>query len=228
MSITRSVLMALVAVSALTVMAPGHAEAPTYKEGQQLVAYNFVDDAKDRLQSTVEAIATPIVNPKEFACLAKNIFYEAASEPEEGKVAVGLVTLNRVQDGRFERSVCGVVNQKTSFDVAHKVKTVHMVKTGYFTAPKPVEETSTVWQKLSVCQFSWACMRVNTPKTDDERWEESQRIAKELLANDYSYSDLREKYSAALYFHARAIHPIWSHQKKMISRVGGHVFYAER
>jgi spore germination cell wall hydrolase CwlJ-like protein len=50
---------------------------------------------------------------KEVDCLTDNIFYEAGYEPDTGKIAVGLVTLNRVKSNAFEDSVCGVVKQKT-------------------------------------------------------------------------------------------------------------------
>lgn len=51
---------------------------------------------------------------QEVTCLAQNIYYEAASEPYEGKLAVAQVTLNRVKSGHFPSSVCGVVKQKTN------------------------------------------------------------------------------------------------------------------
>lgn len=50
----------------------------------------------------------------ETQCLAENIYYEAASEPYEGKLAVAQVTMNRTHSGSFPTSVCGVVNQKTN------------------------------------------------------------------------------------------------------------------
>ena len=50
---------------------------------------------------------------KQVDCLADNIYYEAGYEPEDGKVAVALVTLNRLQDPRFPKDICGVVKQKT-------------------------------------------------------------------------------------------------------------------
>ena len=50
---------------------------------------------------------------KQIDCLADNIYHEARSEPEKGKVAVALVTLNRVEDPRFPKDICGVVKQKT-------------------------------------------------------------------------------------------------------------------
>ena len=46
-------------------------------------------------------------------CLAKNIYYEAAYEPKDGWMAVGLVTMNRVKSGNYADDVCGVVYQKT-------------------------------------------------------------------------------------------------------------------
>lgn len=46
-------------------------------------------------------------------CLADNIYHEAGYEPEDGKVAVALVTLNRLQDPRFPKDICAVVKQKT-------------------------------------------------------------------------------------------------------------------
>ena len=49
---------------------------------------------------------------KEVDCLAQNIYYEAGSEPIEGKIAVAQVTLNRVNSGDYASTVCGVVKQK--------------------------------------------------------------------------------------------------------------------
>ena len=51
---------------------------------------------------------------KQVDCLAQNIYHEAGYEPEDGKVAVALVTLNRLQDPRFPKDICSVVKQKTA------------------------------------------------------------------------------------------------------------------
>jgi spore germination cell wall hydrolase CwlJ-like protein len=50
---------------------------------------------------------------KQILCMAKNIYYEAAMEPYEGKLAVAQVTLNRTQNRNYPGDVCGVVYQKT-------------------------------------------------------------------------------------------------------------------
>ena len=50
---------------------------------------------------------------REVQCLAQNIYFEAASEPRAGKIAVAEVTMNRVKEG-FAKTVCGVVTQKNN------------------------------------------------------------------------------------------------------------------
>jgi spore germination cell wall hydrolase CwlJ-like protein len=50
---------------------------------------------------------------KQVLCMAKNLYYEAASEPFEGKLAVAQVTMNRANSSKFPSTVCEVVYQKT-------------------------------------------------------------------------------------------------------------------
>lgn len=49
---------------------------------------------------------------EQIKCLADNIYYESGYEPYNGKVAVAQVTMNRVRNGNFPNTVCGVVYQK--------------------------------------------------------------------------------------------------------------------
>ena len=48
---------------------------------------------------------------QELTCLAQNIYFEARSEPDTGKLAVGHVVLNRVASKRFPGGICAVVRQ---------------------------------------------------------------------------------------------------------------------
>jgi len=219
----RKAVCALIVLSVLAFQSVSQAETPEVKkEGQPVTAGAVVKSANDRLDALVTNLTNPVVNVKELQCLARNIFFEAGSEPEEGKVAVGLVTLNRVQDGRFASSVCGVVDQKLTRSVSEtrvvEKKTLFRVE----------REEHTVWSKISVCQFSWRCMLVKNPKSQDERWLESQRIAHDLLVSEATYSDLRDKYDGALYFHNTSVRPSWTRQKQAIGRIGGHWFYQDR
>jgi spore germination cell wall hydrolase CwlJ-like protein len=95
-------------------------------------------------------------NIKQLDCLTRNIYWEAASEPFEGKVGVAQVTLNRVESGKFAPTVCGVVYQKNVF-----------------------------YEKV-VCQFSWFCETTHKIKPiHAPLWKESEEVAKKVLLEGF-------------------------------------------
>ena len=51
---------------------------------------------------------------KQASCLAENIYFEAGHESDTGKLAVAMVTLNRVAAPMFPDTICEVVQQKTN------------------------------------------------------------------------------------------------------------------
>jgi spore germination cell wall hydrolase CwlJ-like protein len=220
----RTIIQTIVAILALTVMAPGHAET-----NQSTVVDQVVQQAQDRFETLVGVLSSPIVDinlsSKDVDCLAKNIYYEAGGEPEEGKVAVAMVTINRVRDGRFGRSICSVVDQRTVTVRMREVTETRMVKTGYFGRPTPVKEKSVVSQSVEVCQFSWRCMFVKKPLDKDERWQTSRLVAERLLSGEYPA--WQSKYSTALYFHNASVRPVWAKTKPYVARIGGHHFYSD-
>lgn len=180
---------------------------------------SMINQAGSFVERTVNLITTPFLSDKDVECLARNIFYESGGEPLEGKVAVGVVTLNRSQDPRYPSTVCDVVKQKTTVTVPKEVTTIKTVKTGW--TSKQVAETTTVQTSRVVCQFSWNCMRVPKIKQDDPRWIESQQVAQELSRG--GYEQYRSKYENAYHFHATYVKPGWKLDR--IGRVGNHVFY---
>ncbi len=56
-------------------------------------------------------VANPIDRTRALTCLTAAIYYEAASEPDDGQRAVAQVVLNRVAHPAFPKTVCGVVYQ---------------------------------------------------------------------------------------------------------------------
>ncbi len=48
---------------------------------------------------------------EEIECLALTIYFEARGEPDEGKIAVGHVVMNRAQNSLFPEKICSVVRQ---------------------------------------------------------------------------------------------------------------------
>jgi spore germination cell wall hydrolase CwlJ-like protein len=93
---------------------------------------------------------------RQLDCLTRNIYWESATEPFEGKVAVAQVTINRVESGRFAPDICGVVYQK-----------------------------NVVYDRV-ICQFSWNCdgsskIRPIYPA----HWKESEEVAKKVLLEGF-------------------------------------------
>lgn len=184
----------------------------------------IVEQANKFVERTVNIIATPFLSDKDVECLARNIFYESGGEPTEGKIAVGLVTVNRAQDPRFGRSVCEVVKARTVVSKTREVTRTEMVRVGYFGRPEVVTQTTEVVQQVPVCQFSWVCAGyARKPKSDDERWVESRAIAEGIARGDYE--EYRAKYGNAMYFHATTIRPVWAKTKKFVTKTGHHLFY---
>ena len=100
---------------------------------------------------------------KQLECLTRNIYWEAAGEPFEGKVAVAQVTMNRVVSGKFGSGVCGVVYQKNVF-----------------------------YEKV-VCQFSWACETNHKIRpVSPNKWAESEEVAKKVLLENFRLPGLTQ------------------------------------
>lgn len=98
---------------------------------------------------------------KQLTCLTRNIYWEAASEPFEGKVGVAQVTLNRLESGKFADSLCGVVYQKNVF-----------------------------YEKI-VCQFSWYCENTHKVRpVHKDLWQESEEVAKKVLLENFRLPSL--------------------------------------
>lgn len=111
-------------------------------------------------QETSGKFITMAEREKQLSCLSKNIYFEAATEPFEGKVAVAQVTINRSNSGKFPSDICDVVFQKTKF--TDKV----------------------------VCQFTWYCERGPKIPEKNQAFIESQEVAKKVLLENFRLPSL--------------------------------------
>jgi len=115
-----------------------------------ILAYTFPTVAQSYLEDQIQTEVSKDFN-KQLNCLTNNIYFEAATEPYEGKLAVAQVVLNRANNPNFPSTVCEVVYQKT-FTPTH----------------------------ILVCQFSWTCLK-NMVVRDKYAWEESEIVARKAL-----------------------------------------------
>ena len=124
------------------------------------------DQKLTELRSGIESMPAGYVSTsekiKQLDCLTRNIYWEAASEPFEGKVAVAQVTLNRVESGKFPDDVCQTIYQK-----------------------------NIIYEKV-ICQFSWACDRDSGRPPNNANYKESMEVAKKVLLEDFRLPALRE------------------------------------
>jgi len=74
----------------------------------------------------------------EKECLMRAMYFESNRSSSEGMLAVGTVVMNRVNDGRYPRSVCGVVGQKNQF--AQGVLTRKMTDSGAVLAAQVADQ----------------------------------------------------------------------------------------
>jgi spore germination cell wall hydrolase CwlJ-like protein len=114
-------------------------------------------------QAVAQVEPTAAERLKALECLTRNIYWEAAGESFEGKVAVAQVTLNRVESERFPNTVCGVVYQKN------------------------------VFYERVVCQFSWFCEANHRFRpVHAAMYRESEEVAKKVLLEGFRLPSLRE------------------------------------
>lgn len=137
---------------------------------------------------------TPAVQ-KEVTCLADNVLFEAGSEPEEGQIAVALVTMNRVKSGNYADSVCGVVKQKTN----------GTCQFSWWCEDKP--RTTSITRNLTNAQ--------------SQMYNSIRDLAMFVYLNDDKLKDITH---GATYYHADYVNPKWRHLKKTV-KIGRHIFY---
>jgi spore germination cell wall hydrolase CwlJ-like protein len=138
--------------------------------GMWLLTFALVSATKskfDGLRSSQAEVASAKIitageRERQLRCLAQNIYWEAASEPFEGKVAVAQVTMNRAASSNFPNDICAVVYQK-----------------------------NIVYQKV-VCQFSWYCEGTHrVKKIYPPLYRESEEVAKKVLLENFRLSGLK-------------------------------------
>ena len=153
------------------------------------------------VEEVEEPIIAKVVDPKQLACLAANIFYEAGSETLNGQAAVARVVMNRINHG-FASNPCKVIYQSTMIEKVNK-------------------DTFEPY-KVKLCQFSWVCEGKGTPNKNDPRYKQAEEVAYQVLAYD-AYTDIVP--TTALFFHNLSVDPLWPYRQ--VAKIGNHIFYSK-
>lgn len=165
-----------------------------------VTAHKFAEIESVPVQETEPVKIAKVVDPKQLACLAKNVYFEAGSEPLLGQAAVARVVMNRIRHG-FGPTPCSVIYQST-------------------TVQRETDEGET--EKVKLCQFSWVCEGKDDPNTKSVRYQQAKQVAYDVLAYD-AYADVVPK--STLFFHSVSIAPNWAYNS--VKRIGNHIFYSK-
>ena len=141
---------------------------------------------------------------RELDCLARNIYWEARSEPVEGMIAVAQVTLNRVAHNSFPDDICDVVYQGPT-KASWKDKSVYY----------PVKHR---------CQFSWYCdgKSDRISSVNQTIFDRCYEVARQVLIEGKRLPGLKQ----AVFYHADYVSPGWRYPK--LAKIGTHIFYGDR
>lgn len=154
--------------------------------------------ANETVQEVVKV--AKVVDPKQLACMAKNIFYEASGEPIMGQAAVARVVINRIRHG-FGSNPCNVIYQANYVEKQNEEGEIY---------------------KEKVCQFSWVCEGKGEPNKNSPGYIKAKQIAYDVLAND-AYEDVISK--STLFFHNLNVTPNWPYRHT--KKIGNHIFYSK-
>lgn len=135
---------------------------------------------------------------KQVECLAQNVYYEAGYEPTKGKVAVAMVTLNRVNSGFYPKSICATMTQK-------------------------VQETCQFswwcddYKRIKATTYRYS-------KHEKEAFEKSREVA---LYTYMNYEKINDVTKGALFFHTKEVKPGWKNVH-VTTVIGNHIFYKRK
>jgi spore germination cell wall hydrolase CwlJ-like protein len=135
------------------------------------------------------------VEKQQVECLAQNVYYEAGYEPTKGQIAVAMVTLNRVHSGKYPKSICATMTQKTEDTCQFS---------WYCDDYKRVKATA-----------------YRYTKHEKEVFEKSRAVA---LYTYLNYKHIEDVTYGALFFHTKDVTPKWQNVQ-ITTTIGNHIFY---
>jgi len=121
-------ILAIYCLLLLTTFSISHASSINAHVKKGKIKTVTIDAKKKSVQKTIKDAPAPDSGTREKSrkyeadkeCLVAAIYYEAKNQGYKGKYAVADVTLNRVDDPDYPKSVCAVVREKGQYSWARK------------------------------------------------------------------------------------------------------------
>jgi len=180
------------------------------------ILYGIINKANDYLYQKQADIVRPVVTqkveiPKEsehldldsIECMALNIYHESRNQSLAGRLAVGYVTLNRVNNDKYPDTICGVVKQA-------KMNRWYL------------EKHNKRVPSRNKCQFSWYCDGKADQPLESDAWEEAYLLAIHVIN---MYGTITDPTEGSIMYHAVNVKPYWTKAYKHTVTIGDHIFY---
>jgi len=135
---------------------------------QTLAALGLPTGAKS---TTTASTKNNYSNSSDTYLLARLIHGEARGEPYTGKVAVGAVILNRTRDGRFPKTIAGVIYEPGAFDA---------VNDGQINLEPDKESIRAATDALNGWDPTYGCVFYWNPATATSKWIWSRKIVTQI------------------------------------------------
>ena len=142
-------------------------------------------------------------------CLAENIYHEARNESTAGMVAVGNVTLNRVESDHFPNTICNVVHEGPHYE-SYKTRQFKDLP----------DDLRIYYPKKNRCQFSWYCDGLSDSIRNKRKFQQILELSVDIRKK--IYPDITD---GATHYHADYVHPKWADVYKKTVTIDTHIFY---
>jgi len=182
-------IVALLSISVIVLMYPGEPK-------QKFYAIEKVEIPVQNKHLTLESIE----------CMALNIYHESRNQTLGGRLAVGYVTLNRVESNKYPDTICGVVKQAKInkwFLERHNKKVPARNK----------------------CQFSWYCDGKSDQPLESNAWEEAYLLAIHVIN---MYDVISDPTKGSIMYHSTKVNPYWTDAYKYQVTIDDHIFYGSK
>lgn len=152
-----------------------------------------------KISKKITSTDTKTYDEKQIECLSLNIYFEAGNQSTAGRLAVAIVTHNRVLSNRFPDTFCGVIYES---------------KRDFYNNPIK-----------NKCQFSWYCDGKTDIPYDGHKWKNVRELARWFYKNRHKIPDITD---GSTHYHGDYIKkPYWSKVYAKTVSIDNHIFYKE-
>ena len=167
----------------------------------------LMNTANEEKKYVLEKVAIPEqskhLDLNSIECMALNIYHESRNQTLAGRLAVGYVTMNRVNSSKYPDTICGVVKQA-------KMNRWYL------------EKHNKKVPSRNKCQFSWYCDGKADQPLESNAWEEAYLLSIHVIN---MYDVISDPTKGSIMYHAVNVKPYWTSAYKHKVTIGDHIFY---